>query len=56
MRQTLQDIRAGLKDLRAGQQAYVTATGGSPGSGLNPNYLLVAALGPCSSISSSIYD
>jgi hypothetical protein len=37
----------------AGQQAYVTVYGGNPGSGLNANYLLMAALGPCSTISSA---
>jgi hypothetical protein len=37
----------------AGQQAYVTASGGNPGSGTNPNYLLVAALGPCANVSSA---
>jgi hypothetical protein len=40
----------------SGQQAYVTAQGGNPGlagSGTNPNYLLMAALGPCANISAS---
>ena len=37
----------------SGQQAYVTAQGGNPGAGTNPNYLLVAALGPCANISAS---
>ena len=36
-----------------GQQAYVTATGGDPGAGPNANYLVMAALGPCSTISPS---
>ena len=35
----------------ANQQAYITAYGGNPGSGTNPNYLLMAALGPCANIS-----
>jgi hypothetical protein len=37
----------------AGQQAYVTVQGGNPGGGSNPNYRLVAALGPCANISAA---
>ena len=37
----------------SGQQAYVTALGGDPGSGTNPNYLLMAALGDCANVSSA---
>jgi hypothetical protein len=39
----------------AGQFAYVAAYGGNSGSGNNPNSVLMAALGPCSNISSSTY-
>src|ERR1700722_12780163 len=39
----------------AGQFAYVVAYGGNSGSGNNPNSVLMAALGPCSSISASTY-
>ena len=34
---------------------YLTATGGNSGSGVNSNIVQVAALGPCSSLSSSTY-
>jgi hypothetical protein len=37
----------------SGQQAYVTASGGDAGSGSNPYILLMAALGDCSTISTS---
>jgi hypothetical protein len=38
----------------SGQEAYITASGGNPGAGLtNPNYLLMAALGPCPTINSN---
>ena len=39
----------------AGSQAYITSKGGNPGSGINPNYLLMAAIGQCSSITSSTF-
>ena len=34
-------------------QVYITASGGNPGAGSNGNYLLMAALGDCSAISTS---
>jgi hypothetical protein len=34
-------------------QVYIVATGGSSGSGTNPNLALMAALGPCSALTSS---
>jgi cardiolipin synthase len=34
---------------------YLTASGGDPGSGSNANLLMMAALGPCSSLSSSTF-
>jgi hypothetical protein len=36
-------------------QVYITATGGDAGSGVNSNLALMAALGTCSSLSSSTY-
>ena len=37
----------------ASSPVYMLAVGGNPGSGANPNLALMAALGPCSGISSS---
>jgi hypothetical protein len=37
------------------QQLYVVATGGNPGSGTNSNLSLMAAIGPCSGVTSSTY-
>jgi Chitobiase/beta-hexosaminidase C-terminal domain/SdrD B-like domain len=34
---------------------YLVSTGGNPGSGTNPNLAMMAALGPCSSLTSSTF-
>jgi hypothetical protein len=39
----------------ANSYAYVVAYGGNSGSGTNPNSVLMAALGPCSGLTSSTY-
>jgi hypothetical protein len=36
-------------------QVYITSTGGDPGAGTNSNLVLMAALGPCSSLSAATY-
>jgi len=40
----------------AGQQMYVVAVGGNPGSGTNNNEVTVAALGDCATITGSSYN
>ena len=40
----------GLYSCDAGDEIYLVATGGNPGSGVNPAIALMAALGPCSTI------
>jgi hypothetical protein len=37
----------------AGQYAYVTASGGNTGGAVNPNSLLMAAIGPCANLTTS---
>jgi hypothetical protein len=44
---------AGDYSCTAGQQLYIVATGGNPGSGTNANLALMAALGDCATLSSS---
>ena len=39
----------------ANTEAYITAKGGNPAAGLNPNSLLMAAIGQCSSLTASTY-
>ena len=39
----------------AGQQAYITSSGGNPGGGTNSNALLMAALGPCANLTQSTF-
>ena len=38
----------------SGQFAYVTVNGGTTGGGVNPNYLLMAALGSCTNLSTAV--
>lgn len=40
----------GLYACDSGSQVYITASGGNPGSGNNPNLTLMAALGSCSQL------
>ena len=43
----------GLYTCASGQQMYIVATGGNPGSGINANITLVAALGDCSTLTAA---
>lgn len=45
----------GLYSCSAGQQMYIVALGGDPGSGTNPQSGIMAALGDCSSLSASTF-
>lgn len=46
----------GLFSCTNATQVYIVATGGNPGlSAANPNMALIAAVGPCSSLTSSTY-
>lgn len=39
----------------AGAEVYLTATGGDPGGGVNSGLVLLAALGPCTSLTASTF-